>query len=104
MKLINTKVTAIAAAMSLAVTASVSMAMGKKGQEYEVWAADQSNSVSGVTEFGHEGSYIWVWKSKDVNKQLKDGTPADSVGCGLLDANIPGAGPCDINGTREASD
>ena len=53
MKLINTKVTAMAVAVCLAVTAPVSMAKPKGGpgagsEQYEVWGADQSNSVPGA--------------------------------------------------------
>jgi len=90
MKLINTKVTAIAAAMSLAVTASVAVA----DIPYEVWGSDQSNSVAGATGPGQLGSFLWVWDSEDVNTQLGGGDDAQAMGCDP--ANTPGAGPCDM--------
>ena len=97
MKFINTKVTAMASAVSLAVTASVSMANGPGGgsEPYEIWGSDQSNSVRDVGSRGVNGSYMWIWDGKDVGNQIKKGTPAQPLGCD--GSNTPGDGPCDLN-------
>ncbi|MEK9711732.1 MAG: hypothetical protein VW258_04120 [Thalassolituus sp.] len=67
---------------------------GKNG--YEVWASDQSNSVAGVASRGVEGSWIWVWDSKDIKRQLKGGPDAEALPCGpdMLDRNAQG--PCNL--------
>ena len=62
---------------------------------YEVWASDQSNSVPNTTARGVAGSYVYVWDSKDVAKQIAGGAKAKPLGCGT-DANKAAAGPCDI--------
>ncbi len=61
---------------------------------YEIWGADQSNSVSGVDDRGVSGSWIWVWDSKDVEEQLKGGEAAKPLGCD--GNNLAGAGPCNL--------
>ncbi|MDH3830805.1 MAG: hypothetical protein OEU48_03995, partial [Gammaproteobacteria bacterium] len=96
MKFINTKVTAMASAVSLAVTASVSMANGPGGgsEPYEIWGSDQSNSVRDAGARGINGSYMWIWDGKDVGNQIKKGTPAQPLGCD--GSNTPGDGPCDL--------
>lgn len=63
----------------------------KNRVQYEVWASDQSNSVAGKTALGIDGSFIWVWKSRDVEAQLTGGTPAQPVPCAGT------AAPCDTN-------
>lgn len=63
---------------------------------YEVWASDQSNSVSGVASRGVEGSWIWVWDSKDINRQLKHGTEAEAKPCGPDMLNPFAKGPCNL--------
>ena len=40
------------------------------GDGYEVWGADQSNSVSGVASGVVNVSYMWFWDSKVVEMQL----------------------------------
>lgn len=60
---------------------------------YEVWASDQSNSVAGQDSLGVKGSFLWIWDSDDIAKQLNDpDTVAPSLSC------TPSAttGPCDI--------
>ena len=61
---------------------------------YEIWGADQSNSVSNVDSRGVSGSWLWVWDSKDVEKQLKGGQAAKPLGCN--GKNIAGEGPCNL--------
>jgi hypothetical protein len=90
MKLINTKVTAIATAVSLMVTAPVAFADG-----YEIWGSDQSNSVAGEAFRGVNGSYMWIWDSADVEAQLAGGPAAMPMGCD--GKNTKEAGPCDVN-------
>jgi hypothetical protein len=66
----------------------------KKGPAYEIWASDQSNTgdTSKHTGLGVYGSLLWIWPSKEVEKQLQSQSPAVSTPC------TPGAltGPCDI--------
>lgn len=62
---------------------------------YEIWASDQSNSVSGETSRGVNGSWIWIWDSGDVKKQLKNGQKALPLGCD--GKNRPGDGPCNLH-------
>ena len=47
---------------------------------YEVWAADQSNTVAGVP-LGTLGSRIWVWDSRDIEAQVETGIAATPLGC-----------------------
>lgn len=63
---------------------------------YEVWASDQSNSVSDIASRGVEGSWIWVWDSKDIDRQLKNGTEAVAKPCGPEILNPFAAGPCNL--------
>ncbi len=69
-------------------------AQGKNKIPYEIWGADQSNSVAGAGSRGVDGSLIWVWKSEDVKKQIKWETTAQPLGCD--GNNVPGEGPCDL--------
>jgi len=62
---------------------------------YEIWGSDQSNSVSGVASRGVNGSFLWIWDSKDVEKQLNGSTTANPVGCD--GKNKAGDGPCDLH-------
>ncbi|MEC8524976.1 MAG: hypothetical protein VXZ24_12130 [Pseudomonadota bacterium] len=68
----------------------------KRRAGYEVWASDQSNSVPGVASRGIEGSWIWVWDSKDVKRQLKGGPDAVSLPCGPDMLNPTATGPCNL--------
>ena len=65
-----------------------------KNTPYEVWGADQSNSVSSAPARGTIGSLIWVWNSEDIHAQITNGTPAQPLGCD--GNNNPGDGPCDL--------
>ena len=44
-----------------------------KNVPYEVWGADQSNSVAGAASRGVDGSFIWVWRSEDIKQQITRG-------------------------------
>lgn len=61
--------------------------------EYEVWGADQSNSDPSATAKGTSGSFLWIWDSKSIKKQLKGKSDAVPLSC-TLDSS---AGPCDLN-------
>lgn len=65
-----------------------------KSVGYEVWGADQSNSVPGAEARGVDGSYIWVWNSEDILRQVRQGITAEPLGCD--GGNRPGDGPCDV--------
>lgn len=65
-----------------------------KDKGYEVWGADQSNSLSGVASRGVSGSYLWIWDSKDVEKQLSGKKDAKPLGCN--GKNKAGDGPCNL--------
>lgn len=60
--------------------------------DYEVWASDQSNSVAGAAR-GTEGSYLWIWDSQAIEKQLAGGADAVPLGCGRGQT----VGPCDLH-------
>ena len=83
----------IAAVVSLSVTAPVAEAgphqLGyhghnhKKGKRipYEIWASDQSNSVAGASARGVDGSYMWIWNSEDVQRQIRNSRKHPSPSC-----------------------
>lgn len=58
---------------------------------YELWGSDQSNSVAGETGLGLNGSFVWIWHSEDVKKQIKGGPIAQPLPCAGTSA------PCDTN-------
>ena len=95
MKRLNfkTKTTTIALLAGMVAAGSV-LAKSDGGDGYEYWAADQSNSVPGVASRGVSGSFMWIWDSKDVDKQLKGGKEAQPLGCD--GKNRPGDGPCNV--------
>eukprot|EP00984_Skeletonema_dohrnii_P025925 scaffold15160_cov119-Skeletonema_dohrnii-CCMP3373.AAC.2 len=65
----------------------------KKGKGgYEVWGADQSNSVAGETSAGVKGSFLWIWDSESIADQLAGGADATPLSCTPNDA----VGPCDL--------
>ena len=66
-----------------------------QAKEYEIWGSDQSNSVEGVAQPGVKGSWLWIWNSKDVEKQIKSGEIAKPLGCD--GQNLAGKGPCNLN-------
>ena len=61
---------------------------------YEVWGADQSNSVPGEDARGVNGSFLWIWDSESVERQLAGGPAAKAIGCGR--GSQEGRGPCDL--------
>ncbi|WP_264324689.1 hypothetical protein [Romeriopsis navalis] len=63
--------------------------------EYEIWGSDQSNSVSGAPSRGVSGSFLWVWDSGDMQRQLQTGQAAQPIGCD--GQNVAGEGPCDLH-------
>ncbi len=58
---------------------------------YELWGSDQSNSVAGQTGLGLNGSFVWIWHSDDVAKQITGGPAAQPLPCAGTGA------PCDTN-------
>ena len=60
---------------------------------YEVWASDQSNSVTGEQSAGINGSYLWIWDSNSIKGQIKLGQ-GDAVP--LSCTPNASAGPCDL--------
>mmetsp|Transcript_19212 Transcript_19212/g.34186 ORF Transcript_19212/g.34186 Transcript_19212/m.34186 type:complete len:572 (+) Transcript_19212:165-1880(+) len=80
--------------LALAATALV-LAQAGRSDNYEVWASDQSNSVTGLESRGVAGSYIWIWKSNKIEKQISKGRDAKPIGCGRGYAGR--VGPCDLN-------
>ncbi|MGQ7843773.1 hypothetical protein ACUNV4_04810 [Granulosicoccus sp. 3-233] len=68
------------------------------GDEYQIWASDQSNSVADADGPGTKGSYLWIWNSEDMETQIAGGDDAIPVGCLPADDEsvaVP-AGPCDL--------
>ncbi|KAG7373873.1 hypothetical protein IV203_012968 [Nitzschia inconspicua] len=64
----------------------------KKNARYEVWGSDQSNSVAGVSTPGTKGSFIWIWNSTQIDRQLAGDGDAVPMTCTRTKAN----GPCDL--------
>ena len=60
--------------------------------QYEIWASDQSNSVSGESSTGVNGSYLWIWDAPSVKSQLNNQNDAVPLSC-TPDATV---GPCDL--------
>lgn len=60
--------------------------------EYEVWGADQSNSDPTATGKGTSGSFLWIWDSKSIKKQIKGKSDATPLTC-TPDSST---GPCDL--------
>jgi hypothetical protein len=85
----------------IGIVLAVSPALARNIDRYEIWGADQSNSVSGVESRGVNGGWIWVWDSQDVQRQLRFGQEAKPLGCD--GNNRPGDGPCDIRDVFPAS-
>ena len=92
MKHFNFKSTTIVTAIFAGFVASGPVHSNSDG--YEIWGADQSNSVSGEASRGVNGSYMWIWDSKDVEKQLSGKKNAEPLGCD--GKNRAGDGPCDV--------
>ena len=90
----NIKKIKVAAIVAANLILSAPVAMANK-IPYEVWAADQSNSVANAGSRGVDGSFIWVWKSEDVKKQINNRVPAQPLGCD--GNNRPGDGPCNLH-------
>jgi hypothetical protein len=65
---------------------------------YEYWASDQSNSVPGQASLGIKGSYLWIWDSADVDRQLAGGSTAQPIACGSNSTgkNPFNRGPCNL--------
>ena len=59
---------------------------------YEVWGADQSNSVSNEASRGVKGSYLWIWDSNSIQTQIDGGDDAQPLSCSPLKSQ----GPCDL--------
>ncbi len=92
-------------ALTLATTVAASLAFShaaiahkkKQNKGYEIWASDQSNSIAGETSRGIIGSYLWIWDSKDLKKQLAGGDEAKPIGCtGKHRKHKKSAGPCNV--------
>ena len=77
----------------IALTPTGTEAKNGKNTPYEIWGSDQSNSVPGKS-VGTDGSFIWIWSSEDMERQIRNGAIAQPMGCDP--ANTPGAGPCDL--------
>jgi hypothetical protein len=61
--------------------------------EYEVWAADQSNTAPNQSSLGVKGGYLWIWKGEDIETQVNDGSKiAVPLSCTLTATT----GPCDL--------
>jgi hypothetical protein len=89
----------VAASLALALPTVVAAKNGKN-TPYEIWGSDQSNSVPDQS-VGTAGSFIWIWDSEDMERQIHTGNPAEPMGCDP--ANTPGQGPCDLNAVFPAS-
>ena len=89
--------------LSAAIMASITFKTSAGGKSppatgYEVWASDQSNSVSWAETPGSKGSYLWIWDSADIERQLSGGMEAQPIGCGRNNQgrSQSNTGPCDL--------
>ena len=64
----------------------------KNSIKYECWASDQSNSVTGQAVPGTNGSFLWIWDSFSIEKQLAGDNLAVPLGCTPQKTT----GPCDL--------
>ena len=62
---------------------------------YEIWAADQSNSVPGATAKGVKGSFIWIWDSASMLDYVNSSSPEQEVKP-LSCTPYNSFGPCDL--------
>mmetsp|Transcript_14355 Transcript_14355/g.21571 ORF Transcript_14355/g.21571 Transcript_14355/m.21571 type:complete len:601 (-) Transcript_14355:144-1946(-) len=62
---------------------------------YEIWAADQSNSVSGEAGKGAKGSFLWIWDSPSMMDYLDSSSP-DQGAKPLSCTPNNEFGPCDL--------
>jgi hypothetical protein len=60
--------------------------------DYEVWGADQSNSVEGQNQLGIRGGFLWVWNKTSIETQIDGGPDAVPLGCKPMQEQ----GPCDL--------
>ena len=60
---------------------------------YEVWGADQSNSTADQTSPGTNGSFLWIWDSRAIERQIAGGRAAKPIGCSKRRMSN---GPCDL--------
>jgi hypothetical protein len=61
--------------------------------DYEVWAADQSNTAPGQTGLGVKGGLLWIWNGKAIERLVTfGGKPPKPLPC-TPDVE---QGPCDI--------
>ncbi|MCK5395418.1 MAG: hypothetical protein KAJ32_05460 [Gammaproteobacteria bacterium] len=94
----NIKLTAVAASLALVSASAFATGPGNGSAPYEVWAADQSNSVAGVASRGVSGSYLWIWDGKDVGNQIKGKSTAVPTKINLYDAFDSGLVEMDTSG------
>lgn len=64
----------------------------RKKSGYEVWASDQSNSAPGQASLGVKGSFLWIFDSDDISRQLKGKGDAQPLSCDCHHT----VGPCDL--------
>ena len=64
--------------------------------DYEVWAADQSNSVPGQSAKGVKGSYLWIWDSMVMADYLESSSPEQEEAKPLSCTPIDAFGPCNL--------
>ncbi len=76
----------------------INVASADNKNAYEVWASDQSNSVSNAQSPGVSGSFLWIWDSEDIEDQLAGQGDAKPIGCGKNhNGKAPSnVGPCDL--------
>lgn len=84
-----------AAVLVSAAGASDAYAQSHPRSGYEVWAADQSNSIAGQP-LGTRGGLIWIWDSVDIERQIAGGPLATPVGCDGNNSAHASPGPCDM--------
>lgn len=82
---------------TIALGISAATAGPEKGKSYEVWASDQSNSTP-YQPAGTAGSFIWIWDSHDIERQIAGGADARPLGCDVPFGSrwLGNVGPCNL--------
>ena len=79
------KTTLLAAGAVLAAACAIPAAASdydrRDSHGYEVWASDQSNSVPGAEGPGLDGSYMWIWDSRSIERQIAGRGDAQPLPC-----------------------
>ena len=75
-------------------TTHADVASTAKKSTYEIWAADQSSTVSNQTALGLRGGRLWIWTDDAIQKTISKKTVVP-LPCKPKPGSGPWVGPCD---------